>query len=135
MKEQIKKTSNGKIAIWVVLHVMLALYSLSGVFTKMAANEPFLSKKFCLCYGATLFILAVYALGWQQIIKRMPLTAAFANKAVSLLWGCIYGIIFFKEHLSLGKIIGGLIVATGVILFAISNDSQTDIIKEENENA
>ena len=60
------------------LHLLLLVYSFSGCFSKTAAGQPFLSLKFILLYGGTLVILAVYALGWQQIIKRLPLTTAFA---------------------------------------------------------
>lgn len=116
-----KESRKSKIIVWIVLHVMLALYSLGSVCSKIAANEEFLSFRFCLFYGLVLVILAVYALGWQQIIKRMPLTAAYANKAISVVWACVYGVIFFDEQITVGKILGGAIVAAGVILFAFSD--------------
>ena len=116
-----KESKKSKIIVWIVLHVMLALYSLGSVCSKIAANEEFLSFRFCLFYGLVLVILAVYALGWQQIIKRMPLTAAYANKAISVVWACVYGVIFFDEQITVGKILGGAIVAAGVILFAFSD--------------
>ena len=120
MNESTRKKNN--IIIWIVLHIMLALYSLGSVCSKIAANEEFLSFRFCLFYGLLLLILGVYAIGWQQIIKRMPLTAAYANKAISIVWACIYGVIFFDEKLTVGKIVGGAIVAAGVILFALSDN-------------
>lgn len=120
--EKAKKKPN--IILWVVLHLMLAIYSLSGVFTKLAGTQEFLSPKFILYYGAVLVILGIYAIGWQQIIKRMPLTAAYANKAIGFLWACVYGILFFNEQITIGKIIGGAIVAAGVILFATAGDNE-----------
>jgi len=125
-----KKKKN--VGIWVVLHVMLAVFSLGTVCSKFAAAEPFLSFKFILFYGLLIAILGVYAIGWQQVIKRMPLTAAYANRAVSIVWGCIYGVIFFNEQITPGKVIGGVIVATGVVLFALS-DQKSPAAEEADE--
>lgn len=108
----------GKPVIWIALHLMLAVMSLAGVCSKKAAAEPFFSLRWCIFYGLVLVILGIYAIVWQQIIKRLPLTVAYANRAVSVLWGCIYGVIFFSEKITTGKIIGCVIVAAGVILYA-----------------
>ncbi len=120
--EQKTAKKSGKVIFWVLLHLMLAAYSLGGVCSKFAAEAPFLSFRFFLFYGLLLVILALYALGWQQIIKRMPLTAAFANKAVCVIWGGIYGVFFFGEQITVGKVIGGVLTVAGVVLYALSED-------------
>lgn len=99
------------------LNVLLMFFSLGGIFSKLASKQPFLSLKFILCYGALLFIMFVYAIGWQQIIKRLPLTMAYANRAITIVWGIIWGLLFFNEKLNLGKIIGAVIVIAGVLLY------------------
>ena len=55
-----------------LLHIMLMIYSMSGICSKLAAGQKFLSFKFCLYYGLIIVLLGFYAIGWQQIIKRMP---------------------------------------------------------------
>lgn len=123
--------------IWVILHILLAVLSLSGVCSKMAAGEKFLSLRWCLFYGMVLLILGIYAIGWQQVIKRLPLTVAYANRAVSVIWGCIFGVIFFSESITPGKIIGGVLVIIGVVLYAIADSRETVQEKtcaEEGEN-
>lgn len=120
--------------MWVVLHIMLAILSLGGVFTKKAATEEFLSIKWCLYYGALLFILFIYAIVWQQIIKRLPLIVAYANRAVSVFWGCVFGVIFFGEKITIGKIIGGVLVIMGVILFATADGLETTNPEEGEKN-
>ncbi len=107
--------------IWVALHLMLAVLSFGTVCSKLAALEPFLSFRFFLYYGLLILILGVYALVWQQIIKRMSLTAAYANRAITILWGGLFGYLVFDEKITTGKIVGGLIVAAGVVLFAVSD--------------
>ena len=104
---------------WILLHVLLLIYSLSSVCSKLAAGEPFLSPRFILFYGGTLVLLGVYALGWQQVIKHLPLSVAYANKAVTVIWGIIAGALFFGEPITPGKAAGALLVIAGVVLFAL----------------
>ena len=110
-----------KMKIIFLLHLMLMIYSMSGICSKMAAGVPFLSVPFCFYYGMILFLLAFYAIGWQQIIKRLPLTTAFANKAVTVVWGIIWGFLFFHESITSGKVLGALFVIMGVVLYSYAD--------------
>ena len=113
---------NGKrIKSLLLLHLILMIYSLSGICSKKASQESFLSFRFCLFYGSVIMLLAFYAVFWQQIIKRLPLTTAFANKAITVVWGLIWGIIFFGEVLTVGKILGVIMVVVGIIIYALSD--------------
>ena len=102
----------------VLLHLMLMVYSLSGVCSKLAAGEMVLSFRFCLFYGTVILLLAFYAVAWQQIIRVLPLTTAFANKAVTTAWGLVWGILFFHEQITVGKLLGVALVIVGVVLFS-----------------
>ena len=104
------------------LNILLIFFSLGGIFSKLASKQSFLSLKFILCYGSLLFIMFVYAIGWQQIIKRLPLTMAYANRAVTIVWGIIWGLLFFNEKLNVGKIIGAVIVIAGVLLYVTESE-------------
>jgi drug/metabolite transporter (DMT)-like permease len=101
------------------LHILLMMYSFFGIFSKKAAGEDFLSFRFCLYYGIVIMNLAVYAICWQQIIKRMPLVSAFANKAVTVIWGIVWGRLFFGEEITLKKMIGAVIIMLGIIIIAL----------------
>ena len=104
--------------IYFALHMILLLYSVSSVFSKMAAGQTFLSVRFCLYYAGIIAILGVYAIAWQQIIKRLPLTAAFANKAVTVVWGIVWGALFFREAITVGKVIGAALIIAGIVVFS-----------------
>ena len=80
MKE---KMSRSKIKVYIVLHLLLFLYAAGGICSKLAAKEAFLSPKFIMYYMIVLANLAFYAIVWQQIIKRISLVSAFANKAIT----------------------------------------------------
>ena len=110
-EKKIKKTI-------IALHLLFMLYSTSGIFSKLAAGESFLSFRFCLYYSIVIALLAVYAVGWQQIIKHLPLTTAFANKAVTAAWGLVWGRLWFHEHISFGKVFGAGLVIAGIVLYA-----------------
>ena len=115
------------------LNVLLMFFSLGGIFSKLASKQPFLSLKFILCYGALLFIMFVYAIGWQQIIKRLPLTMAYANRAITIIWGIIWGLLFFNEKLNVGKIIGAVIVIAGVLLYVTESEERELTGHDNNE--
>lgn len=108
------------------LHGLLAMYSLSGICGKLAAGFSFLSWEFIACYGGMIVVLGLYAIGWQQVIKRLPLTFAYANRAVTVIWGIVWGTLFFHETITPSKLIGAAIVLAGVILYATSGVDDAD---------
>lgn len=73
-------------------------------------------------YGGALALLAVYALLWQQVLKRMPLSVAFANKGVVLAWGMLLGNLFWGESITLPKL-GALALVFAGIWLVVSEDA------------
>ena len=67
-------------------------------------------------------MLGVYAIGWQQIIKRLPLTFAYANKAATTIWTCVWGVLVFHEHISVRRLIGVFTIIIGIVLYALSEE-------------
>ncbi len=118
-----------KLKYLILLHIVLAIYSFMGIASKLAAAEPFLSFKFILYYGAVIVTLFLYALVWQQLLKKLPLITAYANKAVTVIWGVIWGFIFFSEPITWQKILGALIIVAGVY-FVVSADENEDPVEE-----
>ena len=107
---------------WTLLmHVLFLFYSAGSICSKLAAGEPNMSKRFMILYSVIILILSIYAVGWQQVIKHIPLSTAYANKAVTIIWGIIWGTLFFHERITLGKIIGAIIVFTGIVLYSGAN--------------
>ncbi len=115
----------------IILHIFLGIYSLTGVASKFAAAEDFLSFKFILFYGLVLFGLFIYAIGWQQIIKHMPLISAYANRGVTVIWGIVWGYFIFSEEITVRKLIGAAIIICGIV-FIVTADAkeETQALKE-----
>ena len=115
------------------LHLLLAVYSLSDVCSKTAAGAPFMSFRFLFFYGCVLGLLGVYAIGWQQVIRRLPLTVAFANRAVTVVWGIVWGVLFFQEQVSGLRLAGAALIMAGVVLFARADGRQQAREEERDE--
>jgi len=113
------KTENGKhasMANILCLQGIVAIYTLSGVAGKAASQSGFLSFGFLFFYGLEIAILGVYAILWQQIIKRFDLSVAYANRAIALLWSMLWAKLFFHETVSMQNILGVMIVICGTML-------------------
>ncbi|MCF0185551.1 MAG: transporter [Bacteroidaceae bacterium] len=106
------------------LHILLMVFSLGSLCSKMAAGQSFLSFKFCLFYGGLIAALGIYAIGWQQVIKKLDLTVAYANKAVTVFWGIVWGKVFFDEPITVKKLIGAAIVISGVVLYSFADGKE-----------
>lgn len=104
------------------LHLLLFLYSIESACSKMAAKQELFSFKFFLFYGLVLFLLFFYALAWQRVLKYMPLTVAYANKGITIVWGMIWGAVLFNETITLKTIIGGVIILIGIYLVVTNNE-------------
>lgn len=118
-----RKIKTNTKAFWIfALHILLLFYSSCGVFAKLASRETFLSLPFILFYAGEIFVLFVYTLVWQQVIKHLPLTMAFCNKSVSMIWSMLWGTLLFQEVITVNMIIGAVIVFIGVLLVVTDHE-------------
>ena len=104
------------------LQASILLFSATGIFTKLASKQPFLSLKFILLYGTAIFLMFVYALLWQQFLKRLPLSTAYANKSVATVWTMLFGHVFFQEEIRLTMVLGAIIIIVGVYLVVTADE-------------
>lgn len=121
-KEIWMRTGEKKRTGWkelLALQAVVIVYTMSGVFAKLAAGEQGLL--FFVYYGADIAVLGVYALLWQQMIKRFELSVAYANRSVALLWSLLWSVLLFQEPVTGKKIAGVLLVLLGAVII---NDGQ-----------
>ena len=100
----------------ILLQIIIAVYTLSTVAAKFASAQEFLSTKFILFYGLEIIILGIYAIFWQQIIKKFEISVAYANRAMGLLWSIVWAIVFFHETITWKNILGVIIVIIGIMV-------------------
>ena len=97
-----------------ILQGIVMIFSLTSVTAKFASGQAAFTRGFFLFYGLEVVILGVYALLWQQAIKRIDISVAYANKAMVLLWGLLWSVIIFHDSVTPKKIAGVLFVIAGV---------------------
>ena len=114
---------------FLLLQISFLIYSCSSVVAKFASGNDVLSFKFILFYGLEVVILGIYAILWQQVIKKYDLSIAYANKAVTLLWALLWSVILFGEHLKWNQILGVVIVIIGI--YFLNTTKSTDQKEEE----
>lgn len=114
MKEQVKQRVSWKMIL--ILQGAVCLYSLSGIAAKFASNYGFMSMGFILSYGMEIFILGVYALIWQQIIKRVEISVAYANRSMAIFWSMLWAGVLFGEQITLRNLIGVALIFLGTLV-------------------
>ena len=113
-----KNTGSG---VFLLLHLCLMISSVSGICAKMAGRQTGMTG-FLLWYGLEILIMGIYAVFWQQILKRLPLTVAYANKPVGLIWGMVWGSLIFREAVKPQMIAGALVIFAGIFLVVSADE-------------
>ena len=112
-----------KKSTFLLLHISLLFSSLSGVCSKKASGctDHIFSLPFIFWFGLVFVIMFGYAIIWQQILKRMPLTVAYANRPVTLIWGIVWGALIFGERITWNMIAGAAVIFAGIYLVTSDN--------------
>lgn len=116
MEQTSPKTHKTTLKEILLLQLAVLLFSVSSVLSKFAAQYGFLSWNWILFYGASLFLLGVYAVAWQQFLKNIPLTTAYANRAMAMLWSMVFGTLVFQETIKWNMVLGVAVIAAGIFV-------------------
>ena len=114
--QNINTTDKIKIKNIILLQLIVIIYTINSIIGKLSAGEEFMSMRFILFYVAEVGVLGIYALLWQQMIKRFDLSIAYANRAMALIWSAVWAVVIFHESLSVKNIIGILLVIAGTVV-------------------
>lgn len=85
-------------------------------------TDNIFSIPFLFWFGLVFVIMFGYAVVWQQILKRMPLTVAYANKPVTLVWGIVWGSLIFGEKITWNMLAGAAVIFAGIYLVVSSDE-------------
>lgn len=110
-----------KIKNIILLQIIVIIYTFNSILAKFSAGEEVMSIRWIAFYVGEVAILGVYAILWQQMIKRFELSVAYANRAMALVWQALWAILIFKQNLSAKNFIGIALVIVGTII--INKDS------------
>lgn len=102
------------------LHLNILLFSLTGIFSKLAANNITENGVFhiytVLFAGLMLLNCAVYAVFWQQSLKHFDVNVAYAHRSVYNLWSLIWAVLIFSEPVTIGNVIGTGLIIGGILV-------------------
>lgn len=124
--EKKKKGIGETTAGWfLALHLSLVVNSIQGVFSKLAGREKAWSGRWILYFFLMFLAMLIFALAWQQILKHMSLTFAFTNKPITIVWGLLWGVVIFGEHVTWNMIVGSLVILIGIMIGVSGGDGKT----------
>lgn len=96
------------------------IYACTSICTKMASRQEMLSWPYLLWIAGAVGVMGVYALLWQQVITRMPISTAYMFKGTSLIFVLLFSVLLFGEGITANNLIGSAIIIAGIVLYAKS---------------
>lgn len=109
-----------------LLQGVIVIYTISSVMSKEASASNGNLRRFLFFFGMEFVLLGVYALLWQQMIKRFELSVAYANRSMAVVWSMVWAVVFFHDTITLQNIIGVLFVVAGTIIINTDKEERTD---------
>ena len=103
-----------------LLQISFFVYSFIALASKLASGQTFFSSEFFLFTGLVFVLLVLYAFIWQKALKVFPLTKAYANKAVVVVWNLLWASLILGERITLENLVGSAIIIVGIVL--VSSD-------------
>lgn len=94
------------------------IYACTGICTKMASQHEMFSWPYLFWMAGAVGVIGLYAILWQQIITRLPISTAYMFKGTSLIFGLLFAHLLFSEQITVYNIIGAVIIITGIALFS-----------------
>ena len=108
------------------MQLVIIIYSISSVIAKFASGQDSLSMGFMLFYAAEIAVLGIYAILWQQMIKKFDLSIAYANRAMVLLWSMVWAVLIFHDQITIQNVFGIILVIIGTVIVNGDNKAEEE---------
>jgi drug/metabolite transporter (DMT)-like permease len=112
-----------KILAVFTLVVLNLFYATVGIFTKLASQQVFMSWRYLFAFAGAVGVIGIYAILWQQIIRRIELSTAYMFKGMTIIFIMLFAHWLFGEPITWNNIIGAIIIVVGIVLFAYNPKS------------
>lgn len=106
--------------MWLALVGINLIYACTYICMKMASPHEFLSPPYILWILGAVGVMGIYAVLWQQVLARVPLSTAYMFKGTSLIFVLLLSAMLFQEGITWQNVVGSLIIVSGIILYAKS---------------
>ena len=96
-----------------LLQGVIIIYTISSVMSKQASAHGEQLLLFLFFFGLEFVLLGIYAVLWQQMIKRFELSVAYANRSMAVVWSMVWAVLFFHDSITVQNVAGVLLVVAG----------------------
>ena len=106
-----------EIYIYIVIILMTFLGAVASAFLKMASGNENLKKtilSYNLYVGGGLYVICALLNIW--VLKYLPYSVVLPLTSITYIWTLLLARMFFKEKISLRKIVGIIIISIGAVL-------------------
>ena len=86
-----------------LLQGVIIIYTISSVMSKQASAHGEQLFLFLFFFGLEFVLLGIYAVLWQQMIKRFELSVAYANRSMAVVWSMVWAVVFFHNTITIKK--------------------------------
>lgn len=112
-----------KLTHYISLIAINLLYACVSIFTKLASQQEFMSWEYVLAFFGAVMVMGVYAVLWQQVLKRIELSVAYMFKGTSIVFVMLLAYVLFGEQITWNNVLGAIIIIVGIVLFAYNPKS------------
>lgn len=107
------KRAAEQIKNYIFLYSCFFVYSISALCAKFAAGNDRLLK-ILFFIGLEFLCLALYAVMWQQALKKFSLVSAMANKGIVVIFNLFWSVLLFEETITVNNVIGAAVILAGI---------------------
>ena len=96
------------------------IYACVGICSKSASRQEMMSWQYVLWFAGAVAIMGIYAILWQQVLRRVEISIAYMFKGTALIFTMLIAALGFGEQITMPNIIGAIIIIIGIVLLAKS---------------
>jgi drug/metabolite transporter (DMT)-like permease len=105
--------------------VAVFMESLTSPCLKLGGRYPFLSPGYIAWFCLAVAILGFYAVCWQLILEKLPLTTAYLRRGFSYILIFVWATLIFHEAITWKQILGIMVITLGMVI-SISDEKSSD---------
>lgn len=110
----------------VLLQGVIIIYTISSVMSKKASASGGDLLRFLFFFGMEFVVLGVYAILWQQMLKRFELSVAYTNRSMAVVWSMVWAVVFFHDMITVQNIVGIVLVVAGTLIINTGTEVERD---------
>lgn len=126
LEKFLSKRSN----IFLLAAVAIFMESLTSPCLKLGGRYPFMSAGYIAWFCLAVLILGFYAVCWQLILEKLPLTTAYLRRGFSYILIFVWARLIFHEAITWKQILGIFVITIGMVI-SISDERSGESLRQQ----